>query len=276
MNVVTTRRHALGLMGSVLLLPGCGRNGSAVRIGSTDSTENATIAEIYAIALERQHIPVARHMRVGDDTQVLRALERGDLDLYPGHVPNAQPAEADADIVRLTPSPAFDSPCLVTSQYFAEKYWLLTLSECARIAPQLRLAASTDFLSSGSLERLQRLYGGLNFRQVIPCEPGAQTYVVARGDAEVGNSETMEPKIQEERLVILLDDKRYWPELHITPIVRIAALHVHPRIRATLNGVSPALTQVALQQMNLRRQLLDLEPYDVAGEFVRHLSRQAL
>ena len=46
-----TREHALALTGAVLLLPsGAVRATNAVRVGSKVSSENATIAEVYARA----------------------------------------------------------------------------------------------------------------------------------------------------------------------------------------------------------------------------------
>lgn len=265
MNVPITRGRALVLLGSALLLPGCSSKTGALRIGSTGSAENATIAEIYALALQHAHVPVERRMNFGDDAATLSALERGELDLYPG-----VSGETQAGIISLAVSPAADSPCLITSQYVAETYWLLTLSECARLAPRLRLSATREFLAAGGpLERLRHAYGGFEFKAIVPSDPGTQTYAVARGDADIADTTTTQPEIAEERLVILYDDKKFWPRKHIAPVIRSAAIHQYPRAAAVLNRVSPKITQYALQQMNLHRQLLHLEPRDVAEEFVR-------
>lgn len=260
-----TRARALGFCGSALLLASCGSKSGALRVGSTDSAENATIAEIYALSLERAGVPIQRRMNWGTDANTLAALERGELDLYPGHA-----GGLPAGITSLAGAPASDAPCLVTSQYVAEQFWLLTLSECARLAPKLRLAASPDFLMPGGpLEQLRRLYGGFDFKAVIHSDSGTQTYAVARGDAEVANAMTTQPQIAEEQLVILDDGKHFWPKRHIAPVIRIAAVREYPRAAAVLDRLSPKLTQYALQQLNLHRQLLSLEPRDAAEEFVR-------
>lgn len=278
-------------MGAALLLPGCSaRPLHAVRIGSQRSRENATIAEIYAVALERANIAVEPHMDFDSAQALMASIQRRDIDLYPGHV-LAGPADSRAPSIEdsielnstgrsecerrygitwLTPSPVNDSPCLATSQYAAEQYWLLTLTTCAELAPKLRFAATADFLAAGgALKRLQERYGGFRFKKVVECEPGTQYYLLNRGEADVANAFTTDSNIPEDQLVVLADDKHFWPRCNVAPVIRLATVHAHPRVPSALNAISRTLTQYAVQQMNMHRDLLDLDPRDVAEEFVR-------
>ena len=258
------------------MLPSCSAGPSnAIRIGSKDSSENATIAEVYAAALEKQHIVVARHLRLGNSQSVMAALVRGEIDLYPEFVRVEGDEHASAsheqsrDVTWLSPAPANDSPCLATSQYAAEQHWLLSVSKCARLARKLRLAATPDFLENGSaLNRLQRLYGGLEFGKVIECEPGEQYAALGRGDAEVANGFTTDPELVEDQLVILMDDKKFWPRYHVTPVMRTAVLQSNPHVRSILDRTSRALTNFAVQQMNVRLSLLHMDPRDIAEDFI--------
>jgi osmoprotectant transport system substrate-binding protein len=181
-----TRRESLGLFAGALVLPGCGgRRYAAVRVGSKSSGENETIAEIYALALERSKIAVERHMNLGDTRAALGAILRGDIDVYPEY---DTVKSAHAGVTRLAAAAMDDSPCLATSQYAAEAYWLLTLATCAKIAPTLRLAATADFLApNGWLQQLQRAYGGFHFKSVVAVSPGQQYDAVSSGDADVAN-----------------------------------------------------------------------------------------
>lgn len=272
---MATRRESLGLIGAALLLPSCGaRAANAVRVGSMNSSENTTIAQIYALALERQQILVERRMGLGDAQAAMTALRRGEIDLYPGYEPAQGDEATTADeprtgITWLTPSPASDSACLATSQYAAEKYWLLTLATCARIAPQLRLAATPDFSSrNGLLRGLQRTYGGFGFKSIRTFPPGEQYDALGRGDADVASAFTTAPEIAERQLIVLADEKHFWPQRHIAPAVRIAVLQAHPRIRAVLNRVSGLLTQYAVQRLNMNLNLLSMEPRDAAEYFL--------
>lgn len=263
-----TRKHSLTLVGAAVVAASCSvKTTGAVRVGSKSSSENATIAEIYALALEREKIAVERQLNIGDSKSVMAALQRGDIDLYPEDVRTGRDMlshERQYGVTWLTPAPANESPCLATSQYTANEYWLVTLTKCAAIAPQLRFAGSRDFLASGALERLRRLYGGFKFKSVISVDEGAQYDALSRGDADVANGYTVSPRIAEKQLIVLLDEKRFWPQYHVTPVVRIAALHTHPNLRVVLDGASQRLKQYAVQQMNMRLDLLGMDPHDAA------------
>jgi osmoprotectant transport system substrate-binding protein len=283
-----TRRDSLGLIGSALLLGSCAPKAAGrVRIGSKSSGENATIAEIYAIALERENIAVERRLNLGSAETVMAAIQRGEIDLYPEYVrtggkdvPPVNDTVALHDAIKplytrrygvtwLTPSPANDSPCLVTSPYAAEQYWLLALTRCAAIAPKLRFAATSDFLASGgAFERLQQLYGTLKFKEILTCDPGEQYDALSRGDVDVANGFTTDPQIAEKQLIVLRDDKGFWPRYNIAPVIRLATIQSHARVRSILDHISQTLTEYAVQQITMRLDLLSMDPHDVAEDFM--------
>lgn len=252
---------------AALLLPGCAARGAAaLRVGSSNSTQNVVIAEIYAGALERSGISVTRRIGLGNEAALMAALERGDIDLFPGHVRTKTAANR---IVSLTPAPVNDVPCLVTSQYAAEQYWALSLSECAAIAPRLRFAATHDFLASGTLDGLRQRYGGFEFAKILACNAGEQYDALNRGDADVANGFATDPKIGESQLLVLGDDKHFWPSNNVVPLMRSSALRAFPQAAHVLNRISRTLTQYAVQQMNAHIALLSLVPSDVAEDFLR-------
>lgn len=295
---MVTRKQLLGLAGAALLLPGCSKNDpAAVRIGSDSTGENATVAEIYALTLERAKIPVERHMNIGDPGALMSALERGNIDIYPAYIQTRQGALQNAasdvgmsldagskpeyerryGVTWLTPSPVGASRSLATSEFIAERYWLLTLTECAGIAAQLRLAATPDFLAAGGmLERLQRFYGGFSFKTILKTAPGEQYDALSRGDADVASAFSTDAEVAEERLIVLRDDKLFWPSYSLAPIVRLASLRAHPRLSAILNSISGDLTTRAIQQMKMHLAFLNIEPRDEARYFLKTHRQTAL
>lgn len=270
---LSTRRRALGILGAALLLPACASKGSdKVRIGALSTSEGELIAEIYAAALERENIPVERHTNLGDAQSAMGALQRGDIDLYPGHELSDATKhfyEQRYGITWLLPAPVNDSECLVTSQIAAQRYWLLNLTKCAHLASELRLSTTPDWVApGGTLERLRKIYGGFHFKEVLTFDAGTQYYAVARGDADVANAFATDPKIAEDQLIVLADDKHFWPQRRVVPVIRLATLHADERIKRVLNHTSQTLTQFALQQMNMRRDLLHIEARDLAEDFI--------
>jgi osmoprotectant transport system substrate-binding protein len=239
-----------------------------VRVGSTSSDENAIVAEVYSAALERAGFRVDRHMRLGDAQDAMAALQTAEIDLFPGKIQaGTKPVVTGA--LWLAASPANDSPCLLTSQYAAEQFWLLRLTKCATIAHELRLAATADFLApGGALEQLRQRYGGFQFKSVVSCAADEQLYRLNLGDADIANGITTDPNIAQTQLVVLSDDKHFWPQEHVAPLVRVATLRAHPHLAAVLDDLSPKLTLYTLQSLSSRAQTFHMDPREAADDFV--------
>lgn len=288
------RSRLLSLIGAALVLPNCGGKGGgggAIRVGSKNFGEDITIAEIYAAALEHSNIPVERHMNLGSTQIAMAAMERGDIDLYPEytgtglidvlHLPPMRDAKQLYQRVRmqyqerygmtwLAPSPVNDSQGLCTTQAAAQKYNLRTLSDCAKAAPQLRLAAIPEFVArADALPGLQKFYGGFKFKDVKTYEIGLQYTALGNGAADIATAFTTDAQIATNDLVVLRDDKHFWPAYNIAPVVRNAALRSHPQIAAVLNKVSPLLTDEVVRQLNLQVNVQHQDPADAAQAFLK-------
>jgi osmoprotectant transport system substrate-binding protein len=69
-------------------------------------------------------------------------------------------------------------------------------------------------------------------------------------------------------LVILEDDKRFWPPYPVAPIVRGEILDDNPEIADTLNQLAPLLDQATMTQLNWEVDGNGREPDEVAREFL--------
>lgn len=288
-----TRKEALALIGAAAALPRCSANGGAgaVRVGSKNFAEDITVAEIYAAALERANIPVERHMNLGSTQIATAAMQRGDIDLYPEYTGTGlidvlhKPPMRDAQqiyktvkstyeqqyrITWLMPSPMNDSQGLATTQAVAQRYNMRTLSQCARLAPQLRLATIAEFLTrSDALPGLQSYYSGFHFKSNRTYEIGLQYQALLGGDAEVSTAFTTDSQIGTENLIVLEDDRHFWPAYNIAPVVRQSALKTHPQIAAVLNRISPLLTDTAVRELNYQVNVKHADPADAAQQFLK-------
>lgn len=288
-----TRRSALALLGSAALLPSCTakNGGNIVRVGSKNFTESFVIAEIYAQALEKAGMTVDRRMNLGSVQIALSALQHGDIDLYPEYtgtglidvLHHAPMRDAHAiyklvsdeyarqyDLRWLTPSPMNDSQALATTQAIATQYKLKTLSDLSRTAPSLRLATIPEFLNrADALPGLQKFYGGFHFKSVNAYDIGLKYEALLHGQADVATAFTTDGQIGAANLVVLEDDKHFWPAYNVAPVVRNAALTAHPAIATTLNRISPFITDVEARQMNYAVDHDKRDPADVAADFLK-------
>jgi glycine betaine/choline ABC-type transport system substrate-binding protein len=261
-----SRRRSLAVIGLGLLLPRCAASSGRLRIASTRASHNAVIAEIYAAALERANVRVERHIGFGDAQSLMSALRAEKIDVFPGYVGTRSDGTAPG-VTFLEPSPATEGPCVLTSQVSAERFWLVTLTRCARIAPGLRLAATRDFLApNGGLQKLRSVYGGFHFKSVTVCDDGGQYGLLNLDDADVANGSSTDAQIAQDQLGVLSDPQSCFPASSIAPIIRVGSLDA--RAARVLNRMSQALNEYAVQRLNMQCDLGTFSARFVAEEFV--------
>ncbi len=285
-----SRAHALALLGGASLLAACGSRNDGVVVGSKNFTESFIIAEIYAQALERAGMRVRRLFNLGSTQIAMAAMERGDIDVYPEytgtalidvlHLPPMQdPRALYATVARefqhryaltwLTPSPMNDSQALATTRAISQREGIETLSQLAPVAARLRLATIQEFLSRpDGLPGLQRVYGGFQFRDVRTYDIALKYEALIDGRADVASAFTTDGAIATNDLVVLRDDRHLWPPYNVAPVARDATLRRLPHIAATLDAVSPKITDRAAQRMNAAVESGHRDPADVAAAFL--------
>lgn len=283
-----TRGRALALLGSSLALVRCGGR-PAVRIGSKNFTESIVVAEIYAQTLERAHLAVERRFNLGSTEIAMAAIRRGDIDCYPEYTGTALlevlrlPPMRDAaeiyatvardfaaryDLIWLDRSPMNDTQALATTAAIARARRLTTLSEAAVQAPRLRLATIQEFLArADGLPGLQRFYGGFRFESIHTYAIALKYRALLAGEADVASAFSTDGAIARHDLVVLRDDKHFWPAYNVAPVVRRDLLTRFPQIRGALNAIAPRITDSRAQQMNAAVEG-GADPADVARAFL--------
>jgi osmoprotectant transport system substrate-binding protein len=285
-----TRARAIALAGSALALPQCGKS-NAIRIGSKNFSESITVGEIFAAGLEQRGFAIDRHMNLGSSQIAMAAIQRGDIQIYPEYTGTAlidvlhlhpiRDAKELYNVVKreyqkrfglavLKPSPGSNSQALAVTEAVAKKYNVRTLSQCAQAAPSLRLAAVPEFVArADALPGLQKYYGGFTFKGVRTFDIGLQYEALARGDADVATAFSTDPQIVAQRLVVLEDDRHFWPPYNIVAIVRPEILNLKKGVVIiTLDRVTSMLTDTALRRLNYEVDIKKRDPGDVASEFV--------
>jgi osmoprotectant transport system substrate-binding protein len=285
-----TRAQALALIATSPLLARC-MGTAAVRVGSKNFTESFVIAEIYAQALERAGLPVQRLFNLGSTQIALAAMRRGDIDLYPEYTgtalidvlhlaPMRDPRTLYAtvkraflqryDLVWLQPSPMNDSQGMATTKAIASAQRVMTLSQLARAAPHLRLATIPEFLSRpDGLPGLQKFYGGFHFRSVRTYDIALKYRALIAGKADVATAFTTDGAIAQYDLVLLQDDKHFWPPYNVAPVVRKQTLRHLPQIAHILDAISPTITTQRARRMNERVEAEHVDPADLASAFLK-------
>lgn len=288
------RRSALIAIAGLAVAPvACSQSTSspAIKVGSKNFTEELLLGEMYAQLLEHAGYAVDRRLNLGSVEVAMNALQRGDIDLYPEYTGTAllvvlkMPPMSDRvktyqavkheyerrfHLTWLTPAPMNDSQALATTPAIAAKYGLKTLSDLAREAPKLRLASVPEFTHRpDGLAGLQKAYGGFQFASIKYIAIGLKYKALLDGDVDVAVAFGTDGQIDTNHLVVLEDDKHFWPPYQVAPVVRDDALARFPKLEPALARLAPFVTDSAMRHLNWRVDGNHEEPADVARDFLQ-------
>lgn len=275
---------------ALLLLPGCREGERPIRIGSKNFSEQVLLAEILAQALETRGLPVDRRLNLGGTFVCHRALTAGELDAYPEYTGTAftailsqKPVSDPAAVRRFVseeytkrwdavwaPPLGFENTfAIVVRADDARRLGLRRISDLAAHQETLRPGFGYEFLErEDGYPGLARAYG-LDFKQ-RPVQmdlgllyPALQSRTV---DVVAGNS--TDGLISALGLVVLEDDRRYFPPYEAAFVVRGKVWRENPAVRETLEMLGGALTAEEMRRLNARIDRDKERPEKIAAEFL--------
>jgi osmoprotectant transport system permease protein len=267
-----------------------------VVLGSKDFTEGRILTEIIRLLLQAHtdlRIEVVPNL---GSKLAYKGLLAGEIDIYPEYTGNlltgedalARSAPANRStitrlvreemrqrfhVVLLETFGLNNTYALCVTRPIAEKYGLEKIGDLARV-PEFRVVVDIDLLKRpDGWQGLVKTYG-LNFHepptQVNPdfLYRGLQA---KKADLVVGFATDWQ--IAALDLVVLKDDRAYFPNYHAAPLIRESVLRRHPEIESVLNRLHNRIDDETMRRLNFEVAQQRRSETDVAREF---LQRQGL
>jgi len=135
----------------------------------------------------------------------------------------------------------------------------------------MKLASTAEFLTrSDGLRPLQQAYGfAFMSGNVVAMEPGAVYSALRRSDFDVGVVFSTDGRISATDLIILEDDRGFFPSYLLAPVVRHPTLERYPAIKPILESLSAQLENEPMAALNAAVDLEGRKIEDVARTFLR-------
>lgn len=258
-----------------------------VVVGSANFPGNVLLAEIYAAALEADGVSVSTTLNIGSRETYLPALDDGSIDVIPEYTgalltyldPEATLGSAEEILAALPgvlaegttilePAAAEDKDSITVTSETASEYSLTTIADLEPVAGDLSLGAAPEFETRpNGVPGLESTYG-VSFGEFRPFDASGNLTVqsLVNGQIDAANIYTSDPAIAANELVVLEDPENLFPAQQIVPLIAEDA--ASETVTATLNEVSGALSQEALQEMMVSVLTDGDDPADVAQEWV--------
>ena len=274
-----------------LLLAACTRPGRRVTIGSKNFTEQLVLGEILAQVLEHHISPaVERRFYLAGTYICHQAILAGRIDAYVEYTGTAlaailkQPVQSDSQKVfqlvqseyqrrfslTVLPSLGFNNTfALAMRGDDAKRLGISKLSELAPHAPSLRLGVGYEFLErADGFPGLSQTYGLHFAAPPSVMDLGLLYRALEAHQVDIVAGSNTDGMIAALGLVVLEDDRYYFPPYDAVPIVRPETLRTTPGMQAALEQLSGRISTDDMRRMNYAVDGKKEDAADVAREFL--------
>jgi osmoprotectant transport system substrate-binding protein len=287
------RRSFLAALGLALL--GC-RASHDVTVGSKNFTEQVVLGELLAQYLESLHqAPIDRRFYLAGTYICQQSLLTGHIDMYVEYTgtalaavlkekPSSNPQQVFAEVktqyqqrfgLEVMPPLGFDNSfAMVMRGEEARSMGLSRLSQLSAYASKLRMGVGYEFL-----ERADGYNGLVSTYNLKFAEPprvmdlGLLYRALQSHQVDIVAGSNTDGLIAALGLVVLEDDRHYFPPYEAVPIVRPAALQRFPAIRTALTSLAGKITAQDMRKMNYA---VDGEKKDAAEVVRKYLAEKKL
>jgi glycine betaine/choline ABC-type transport system substrate-binding protein len=260
-----------------------------VVVGSKNFTEQVLLGEILGARLEALGFAVDRRLNLGGTSLCHAAVRAGQIDVYVEYSGTAltdilkRPVSPDPaavlravreDYARLavrvgSPLGFNNTFALVMRRADADTRGIRRISDLSAHAATLRLGLFGEFFErADGMPGLLRAYG-LRF-DVPPREMDLGLLYQALGDGKVDLviGSATDGLIAAMDLVVLEDDRHYFPPYDAVPVMNEASLRRHPGLLAAVESLAGRIDENAMRRMNYAVDGEHRRPADEAREFL--------
>ena len=267
---------------------------NVIRVGSKDFTEQEILCYMTSHAIESNtDIDVENECNLGGAQVVFSALTNDNIDLYIDyagtdytdilkHKPISdvdkvyktikKEMKEKYDIEVLNQMAFNNTYALAVTKETAQKYNLATISDLTRVSNDLIIAPTLEFINrEDGLPGLEKEYG-LSFKDTIGIDGSPRYTALQNNNAQVIDAFTTDGLLKKFNLVVLEDDKNFFPPYYAIPLVRSDTLKEYPEIEKVLNALGPYLTDEVMQDLNYQVDELGKSPEKVATDFLNMIN----
>jgi osmoprotectant transport system substrate-binding protein len=269
-----------------------------VTVGGKDFTEQHILSKITSIYLKENGFDVEEASNMGS-TVVRSALENGQIDTYWEYtgtglvVYQKQEVETDSNkayekvkendkkngIAWLNKANFNNTYAILMKKDTANKLGVKTISDLAKLVEKnpekLKFASNAEFYArQDGVKGLQKLYGfEFPSKNVVKMDSGLLYNALKDGQVDVSVGFATDGRIKGFKLVVLEDDKKFFPAYNGAPVVSQKVVDKNPELPKLLNKLADLLDNDTMMSLNYA---VDIEHKDVTEVSREWLEKESL
>lgn len=158
---------------------------------------------------------------------------------------------------------------LAVRKEIAQRFKLKTYSDLAKVSHDLIFGAEYDFYErEDGYNNLSQTYD-LHFKQKIDMDVGLKYQALISGQIDAMNIFTTDGQLTNEQIVVLQDDKNFYPSYRCGTIVRQETLQKYPFLHATLKKMENIISEKEMAYLNYLVEAKNVNAKKVAKDFLK-------
>lgn len=269
--------------------------GAHLTVTSKEFTEQLILGAIMGIAFQAAGADVLDRTGIQGSIGAREAVKSGDADAmyeytgtawitYLGNsTPIANPekqweavrkADAKNGLTWLPAAPLNNTYALAMNQANYRKYKTKTLSDVAALSKKnpgaVTLCVESEFANrADGLPGMEKKYGmKIPAGNVTQMDTGIIYTQAAKGSCTYGEVFTTDGRIKSLNLVVMADDKKFFPNYNAAPEINSKSLKEHPQMAEVLDPITKKLTNSVAQTLNARVDVDGEDPHQVALDWM--------
>ncbi|OQD55555.1 glycine/betaine ABC transporter substrate-binding protein [Streptomyces phaeoluteigriseus] len=270
--------------------------GAQLTVTSKSFTENLILGAMMGIAFQAAGAEVLDRTGIQGSIGGREAIRKGDADAmyeYTGtawitYQGNAEPvtdprkqweAVRDADVRNgvtwLPQSRLNNTYALAMNRANYRRYGTKTLSEVAELSrsdPEaVTLCVESEFANrADGLPGMQKAYGmEVPANRITQMDTGIIYTQAAKGSCTYGEVFTTDGRIKSMDLVVMADDKKFFPNYNAAPVINTETFEKWPAIAEVIDPVTAKLDNAVAQELNAKVDVEGEDPHQVALDWMK-------
>ncbi|MEU6541735.1 glycine betaine ABC transporter substrate-binding protein [Streptomyces sp. NPDC046859] len=270
--------------------------GAKLTVTSKSFTEQLILGAMMGIAFEAAGAEVVDRTGIQGSIGSREAVVKGEADAgyeytgtawitYLGHSdPISDPREqweavkkedAGNGVTWLPPSRLDNTYALATNQANHRRYRTDDLSEVAALSKSdpsaVTLCVEVEFANrADGLRGMEKTYGmDVPPRNITQMDTGIIYTQTAKGSCTYGEVFTTDGRIKSMNLVVMDDDKHFFPNYNAAPMVNTKTLRKWPAIPDVLDPITKKLDNAVAQELNAKVDVDGEDPHQVALDWLK-------
>lgn len=281
----------ISVLALIFVACGCSREKETIKIATKPMTEEFILGEMLKLVIEENtDLRVEITKGVGGGTSNIHpAMLKGDFDIYPEYTGTGwsfvlkETEIPDDDTLYKKLKEKYDSEYdlkwvnlygfnntfgLVVRKDIADKYNIKTFSDLGRSSSDLVFGAEYDFYErDDGFDALCETYN-MNFKDSVDLDIGLKYDAINSKEIDAMNIFTTDGQLANSNVIVLEDDKNFYPTYFCGTIVRNETLKKHPELESVIMKLDNIINESEMANLNYLVETEGKDEKKIAKDFL--------